>query len=109
MHAIWDSVIYDYCGYPDLPLSGSDWTWYSSEAASLITSFPVDETKTFDSDFKQWADESLLISQQYVYEGFVEGQVPSTSYQDRAEPELKSRMMMGARRLANEVIAMYNA
>jgi hypothetical protein len=26
LHAVWDSVMYNYCGYPDLPLSDSDWS-----------------------------------------------------------------------------------
>lgn len=29
LHAVWDSVAYKYTSFPKLPLSSSDWTWYS--------------------------------------------------------------------------------
>lgn len=32
LHAVWDSVIYKYNGYPDTPLSDDDWAWYTTEA-----------------------------------------------------------------------------
>lgn len=35
MHSVWDSVIYNYTGYVDLPLSSSDWDWYVSESKNL--------------------------------------------------------------------------
>jgi len=42
LHAVWDSVIYSYPGYPDMPLNDSDWDWYTSEAESLASDFPID-------------------------------------------------------------------
>lgn len=33
LHALWDSVIYDYPGYPDLPFSKKEWTSYTAIAA----------------------------------------------------------------------------
>ena len=29
LHAVWDSVAYEYTGRPNLPLSSSDWSWYT--------------------------------------------------------------------------------
>lgn len=109
LHAVWDSVIYSYSGFPNLPLSTSDWSWYSNEAANLASKYPVDMTKVHASDFDYWAKEGLQVSKDYVYNGFVDGQIPSSAYQTRAANKLKSQMMLGARRLAQEVIAMYNA
>jgi len=47
LHAVWDAVIYDYTGFPDLPLNDSDWDWYTSEDAKLADEYPIssDELK----------------------------------------------------------------
>ena len=37
LHYVWDSVIYQYTGYPDLPLSDSDWDSITSEAERLAS------------------------------------------------------------------------
>jgi len=40
LHAVWDSVLYDYCDRPDLPLDTDDWSWYSNEAATIKYAYP---------------------------------------------------------------------
>lgn len=30
LHGVWDSVAYEWSGYPDLPLNSSDWSWYTT-------------------------------------------------------------------------------
>lgn len=30
LHAVWDSVAYEYAGTPVLPLSNTDWSWYTT-------------------------------------------------------------------------------
>jgi len=59
LHALWDSVVYSYPGYPTLPLSNSDWDWYTSEAATMYTTFPVADSDIYPGDFQKWASESL--------------------------------------------------
>ena len=69
MHAVWDSVLYEYTGYPDLPFSNSDWDWYTNEAASLASTYPIDDLKLDDADFNGWATESLDMAETEVYPG----------------------------------------
>lgn len=42
LHSVWDSAIYEWTGYPDLPLDDTDWDWYTTTAADLYTTYPVD-------------------------------------------------------------------
>ena len=35
LHGVWDSVIYTATGYPVMPLSTSDWDWYTSTTATM--------------------------------------------------------------------------
>mmetsp|Transcript_4785 Transcript_4785/g.5833 ORF Transcript_4785/g.5833 Transcript_4785/m.5833 type:complete len:250 (+) Transcript_4785:89-838(+) len=44
LHAVWDSVIYEWTGYPNLPLNSDDWSWYSSTSDELAGKFPVKES-----------------------------------------------------------------
>lgn len=41
LHSIWDSVMYNYCGYPDLPISDKDWDFYTSEVDNMVEKYPV--------------------------------------------------------------------
>lgn len=50
-------------------MSDSDWDWYTTEAASLYTQYPVDSSQVNAGDFNEWAKEGLQLSEQYVYPG----------------------------------------
>jgi hypothetical protein len=54
LHAVWDSVLYTWTGYPNLPFSDSDWTWYTDTAKTLSDTFPVDQSKLEAGNFTKW-------------------------------------------------------
>lgn len=47
LHALWDSDIYSYTGYPDLPLNDTDWDWYTTTAATLSAENPIDTADVY--------------------------------------------------------------
>lgn len=51
LHAVWDSVMYEYTGYPRVPLHNSDWVWYTMEAEDLATNYPVNESLVYPQEF----------------------------------------------------------
>jgi hypothetical protein len=51
-------------------------------------------------DFTYWAQESFEVSENFVYKGFVEGELPSMEYLMNAKKALKTKMAYGSRRLA---------
>ena len=57
LHYVWDSVLYAYTDRPRLPLSDSDFTWYTSEAAKLSSTYPVSSNDLLSGDFSAWAQE----------------------------------------------------
>jgi hypothetical protein len=69
LHAVWDSTGYSYCGFPDLPLSTTDWSWYSQEASAIASSYPIDKSKLHDGDFQAWADQSFELAKSQTYPG----------------------------------------
>jgi hypothetical protein len=80
LHSVWDSVIYQYPGYPVMPLSTTDWNWYTTTTETMSTTYPVNSANILPEDFEGWANESYDIAVNYVYPGFVTGQTPSASY-----------------------------
>ena len=73
LHSVWDSVIYQYPGYPVMPLSDSDWDFYSSTTQKMSADYPVNSADVLPEDFMTWANESYELAITYVYPGFVVG------------------------------------
>ena len=69
MHAVWDSVAYEYTGHPVLPLSDNDWSWYTSEQQKLASQYAVNKSMLHDGDVDAWATESLALAKSTVYPG----------------------------------------
>jgi hypothetical protein len=55
LHGIWDSVIYKYTGYPVMPLSTTDWNWYTTTTDEIATQFPSTNDEILPEDFMGWA------------------------------------------------------
>lgn len=84
LHAVWDSVAYNFCGFPNLvsktirfnipntfwqPLNDSDWESLTTTADKMSKDYPVDQNKIYEGQFYQWAAESFDISRDHVYPG----------------------------------------
>ena len=70
---MWDSVIYEFPGYETLPMDQENWEYYTKNAERLEKLHPVDTEKEKVMAFADWANESLEMSEQFVYPTFVEG------------------------------------
>jgi hypothetical protein len=66
---VWDSVAYLYTGRASLPLSSSDWSWYSSTASSRASQYPISKSQLYAGDFTAWAADSLELAKTTVYPG----------------------------------------
>lgn len=105
MHSVWDSVIYEYTGYVDLPLSDSDWSWYVSESKRLADLYPIDDSAVLSGQFSTWAQENLEIAKSEVYPAFSD---PVTDeYKAAAKPILESKIVLGGKRLEMLIIDIY--
>ena len=62
LHFVWDSVVYKYTDRVTLPFSDSDWDFYTSESASISSSYPVSDDELKAGDFQAWADEDLEVA-----------------------------------------------
>jgi hypothetical protein len=40
LHGVWDSVIYQWTGYPVMPLNAVDWEWYTTTSEKMSTQYP---------------------------------------------------------------------
>jgi len=67
LHAVWDSVLFEYVGYQDLPFSDADWSGISANASKLMTKYPISASVASDLDPRHWAAESYKITEEFVY------------------------------------------
>jgi hypothetical protein len=107
LHSVWDSVIYEYPGYPVMPISAADWSFYTGEVTTLNAEYPQSPSSILPLDWNTWAQQSYQLAVDYAYPGFVTGQVPDQQYQDTALPVIKNNIMLGGARLANLIEAIY--
>ena len=89
LHFVWDSVIYKYTESNNLPLSNTDWEWYTREAEDLANSYPVPSDMIKAGSFKDWSLESWDIAIKYGYNHFNYGEALSEDYQAQALPVLE--------------------
>ena len=69
LHALWDSVIYDFPGYPDLPFDSKSWDNYTNIADQMYKDYPIDEKKLLPNEFETWADEGFAYAKADGYDG----------------------------------------
>ena len=69
LHAVWDSVIYEYAGWETLPLDESNWEWFSAQASRIISENAIDASQILREDYEAWAKEDFEIAKDYVYNG----------------------------------------
>lgn len=69
LHSVWDSLAYDYCGYPNLPLNSRDWSWYTTEEQAIAGAYPIDMNNLHNGDIQYWANESYELAKSQVYPG----------------------------------------
>lgn len=68
LHAVFDSVMYEFTDYPKLPFNSADWTKLGSIASGLVKKYPTSKLANVkDIDFNDWSKESFEISESFVY------------------------------------------
>lgn len=107
LHAVWDSVSYSYCGFPDLPLDSTDWSWYTKEASSIASAYPINKNNLNNGDFQAWADQSFELAKSQTYPGVEVNEKLSSTYVAQAADTLKTQIMYGGYRLNNLMQQIY--
>jgi len=75
LHAVWDSVAYEFTGYPTLPFSDADWKENGEQAAALVKKYPLSSLKdTTNLNPMTWAMESFEVTKSFVYKDISEGE-----------------------------------
>ena len=104
LHAVWDSVIFEFNYYPKLPFSDSDWEKYTDYAKDLMSKYSSDlgDVTSFDPDM--WAQESLEITEEFVYKGIKENEELPEDYQVKARAKAEKRLVQAGHRLASALM-----
>jgi len=101
LHAVWDSIIFEYTGYATLPFSDADWNTNGDNAKALIAKYQIEDSEAKNLDPKYWANESFEISENFVYKNIKENQKLPQSYDDTARGLAEKQVVKAGYRLAN--------
>jgi hypothetical protein len=107
LHAVWDSVAYDYCGYPDMPLTNAAWSDLTSTDQEIAGQYKIDMNKLYDGSFLAWANESFDLAKDYTYPTVEVNEPLSDEYLAQAEEILKTNIMYAGYRLNNLLQSIY--
>jgi hypothetical protein len=80
LHAVWDSILFEFSGYPTLPFSDSNWTKNGDDAKRMMDAHPLDDADANESDVNVWAADSNKIASTIVYKNVVENGKLSDDY-----------------------------
>ena len=102
LHAVWDSVMFEFSGYPKLPFNDADWDQNGKDAKRIMASYPKSSIKDVDSlDDTLWANESYEITKNFVYTGIEENKPLPSSYKTKGRKIAENRIATGGYRLAH--------
>lgn len=102
LHAVYDSVFYEFTGYPTLPMSSSDWAKYGNLANTLVGKYPESSLSNVkDLNFTDWAMESFHISEKFTYDeiNHKENQPLPQDYIDQGKVYTEKQIVTGGYRL----------
>ena len=106
LHAVWDSVMFEFQGYSKLPFSKADWNTNGENAARLMDTYPMDHSVISDLNPSRWAMDSFELTKSVVYTGVKEGEEVSQEYKDKGLTISEEQVVIGGNRLANLLMSL---
>lgn len=101
LHAVWDSVGYEFTGYAELPFSDKEWQNITQTALDLIEKYDITEKEATNVDVYDWAKDTFEISKTTVYPSIVKNKMPTDEYIEKARSVAERQVVLGGYRLAN--------
>lgn len=84
LHAVWDSIIYEFTGYPTLPFSDADWAKNGNVAKELMAKYPLEDSIAKDTNVLHWAEDSFKVSSTFLYKDIKENTPLPEDYDEKA-------------------------
>jgi hypothetical protein len=106
LHAVWDSVLGEFSGYPTLPFSSTAWRKNGNDARRIREENPVDDSISTNLDPFVWGAESYKLSVSNVYPGIVENGTVPEDYRTKNKKVAERQISIAGARLANLLISL---
>ena len=106
LHQVWDSVLFSYQGYLNLPFSDGDWSSLSANATRLMNSYNISDSVANDLNPVHWADDSYRITTEFVYTQVKENSTVPQSYVDKGREYAERQIVTAGHRLANLLVTL---
>jgi len=100
LHSLWDSILYEFVGTPNMPFSYDDWMELGKNITKMENAYSFNSNEWDRFNATAWADESFEMSISNVYAGIKENLAPSEDYISSANYQLKRNIVLGGLRLS---------
>ena len=110
LHSLYDSVFYEFGGYPSLPMNDSLWNQFGSYSSNLLSKYPKSSLPNPDNlDIKSWSDQAFGISQSFVYNeiNHKEGQALPADYVSQGRSIVEKQLVLSGYRLKNLIVSLF--
>ena len=107
LHALWDSVVTEYANDWAEPLSSDSWQAVGEASSSIREENPRGRLFLNKKDPAEWSQESLEISESFVYKNIKEHTWPSASYISFGKKIAEQRLAYGGYRLADLLVDLW--
>lgn len=102
LHAVWDSVLYEYSTDQTLPFSASGWASNGQAAADLVKKYPLSTlADTTNLNPIHWADETFKVAESFVYANIHESTTLPADYVSKGLEIAEKQIVTAGYRLAN--------
>jgi len=102
LHAVWDSVMYEFRTNPKAPFDEPTWEEWGGYASSLVAKHPLDTLNDVtDLDPLSWERESYLVAKKFVYRRINEDEALPDWYVKKGQIIAEKRLVEAGYRLAN--------
>jgi hypothetical protein len=112
LHAAFDSVFFEFTGFPVMPFTSSKWESLSTSADNLMEKYPASSLEDLeDTDFENWAAGSFKITEEFVYKEIdhQEGKALPADYIAKGQMYTERQIVIAGYRLANTLSVMFKA
>merc|ERR1712166_1643385 len=112
LHAVYDSVFYEFTGYPNLPFNSADWDKFGKIASDLVSKYPVEGLGSVkDLDFVDWANDSFKIASTFTYDeiNHNENKALPADYIAKGKTIMESQIVIAGFRLRYLIDSMFKS
>jgi hypothetical protein len=107
LHAVWDSVIYEFHVNDKLPYDATTWEKLTTSVTKLSSRFTIAPSEYATYDVQAWAKETSKTGADSAYKGATEGEALSQAYISKNNEIAARQLVLASKRLVKVITMIF--